>query len=72
MRIAGAAGVHLDATQVQGPDRIEHEVREVIGRHPLAQIRRQQQRSIAIDIDETSGHEHFQQIAGQTARHFPG
>ena len=55
--VIGAAGVHFDLPQIQRLHRVEDEVGEMVRRYPVAQIRREQQRSVAIDIYETSGHE---------------
>ena len=41
LRVAGAAFVDPRSAQVQLTDRIHDEVDKVIGRHPLAQVRRQ-------------------------------
>ena len=46
---AGAAGVGLDLAQVQGVHVVENEVDEVIGRHPIAKIGREQQRGVAVN-----------------------
>jgi len=51
---AGAAGVHFDLPQILCLHRVEDKVGEMVRRHPIAQIRREQQRSIAIDIYETT------------------
>jgi hypothetical protein len=55
--IAGAAGVHFGLSQIQRLHRVEDEVGEMVRRYPVAQIRREQQWGVAIDIYETSGHE---------------
>jgi hypothetical protein len=55
--IAGAAGVHFGLSQIQRLHRVEDEVGEMVRRYPVAQIRREQQRGVAIDIYETMGHE---------------
>ena len=53
---AGAAGVDADLAQVEGLHRIEDEVDERIGGHPVAPIGREQQRRVVIDVDEAWTH----------------
>ena len=48
-----------DLPQIQRLHCVDHEVGEMVGRHPVAQIRREQQWGVAIDVYETSGHELF-------------
>ena len=48
---AGAAGVDADLAQVQGLHRLEDEVDERIGGHPVAPMGRAQQRRVVIDVD---------------------
>jgi hypothetical protein len=55
-RIASATRVDPHASQVEFADRVHEEVDEVITRHPLPHIRRQQQRRIVLNIDEASRH----------------
>jgi len=52
----GAALVNLDPAQVQRGDGIQDEVDEVIVRHPVAQIGRQEQRGVPVNGDETNSH----------------
>ena len=54
---AGAAGVDADLAQVQAVHRVEDEVDEMIGGHPVAQVGREQQGRVVIQIDEAGGHE---------------
>ena len=55
-RAAGAAGVDADLAQVESLHRIEDEVDEMIGGHPVAQIGREQPRRVVIDVDEAWTH----------------
>jgi exodeoxyribonuclease VII small subunit len=48
---AGAAGVHLDLAQIEGVHGVENEVDQVIGRHPVTQIGREQQRRDDCPLD---------------------
>jgi hypothetical protein len=54
--IARTTLVDPSAAQVQLADGIHDEVDKVIGRNPLAQIRRQQQRGVVVNVDEAGGH----------------
>jgi predicted metal-dependent phosphoesterase TrpH len=56
LRVAGAAFVDPRSARVQLTDRIHDEVDKVIGRHPLAQVRRQQQRRVVINVDKAGSH----------------
>jgi len=42
--------------KVEQPDRIHDEVHEMILRHPIAQIGRQQKRGVVVDVDEAGRH----------------
>ena len=53
---AGAAEVDLDLTQVQGIHRVEDEVDQMIGGHPVAKVRWQKQRGITVNDNEAGGH----------------
>jgi hypothetical protein len=53
---AGAADVDLDLAQVEGLHGIEDEVDEVVGRHPIAEMGCEQQRSVAINGYETGSY----------------
>ena len=52
---AGAAGVDRGRARVDGLHRIDHEMHKVIRRHPVAQVGRQEQRGVAVDI-HVAGH----------------
>ena len=52
MARAGAAGVDADLAQVEGLHRLEDEVDERIGGHPVAPMGRKQQRRVVINVDE--------------------
>jgi hypothetical protein len=54
--VARAAGVDPDLAQVDRLDRIDDEVCQMVGRHPVPQVRRQQQGGGAIDGDEACCH----------------
>lgn len=56
LRIAGAALVDPRPVQVEFADGVHDEVDKMIGRHPLAQVRRQQQRRVVVNVDEAGGH----------------
>ena len=49
---AGAAPVHPRRAQVARPHRLQHERHKVILRHPLPQVRRQQQRRVPVHVHE--------------------
>ena len=57
-KLLAAAAAVIDArhAQIQQPDRIHDEVDEMILRHPIPQIGRQQKRSVVVDVDEASRH----------------
>ena len=56
MFAAGAAGVDADLAQIQAVHRVEEEVDEMVGGHPVAQVGREQQRRVAVEGDEAGGH----------------
>jgi hypothetical protein len=53
---AGAAVVDARRAQVQQPNRIHDEVDQMILRHPVAQIRRQEHRRVVVNVDEAGRH----------------
>lgn len=53
---AGATGVDLHLPEIEGIHGVEDEVDEMIGRHPVAQIRREQQRSVAVSRNKAGRH----------------
>lgn len=56
LRAARPPPIDPRRAQVQHGDGVEDEMDQVIGRHPIPQIRRQEQWSIVIDGDKTRGH----------------
>jgi hypothetical protein len=54
--VAGATLVGVRQAEVQCFDCIHDEVDHVAGRSPVAQIWRQKQRAVVVDVDETGGH----------------
>ena len=56
MGAAGAAGVDADLAQVEPLHGVEDEVDERIGRHPVTQVGREEQRRVVIDRDKACGH----------------
>lgn len=54
--VTGAALVGARTAQIQSFDRIHDEVHHVIRGHPVAQVGRQQQRGVVVNVDETGGH----------------
>ena len=55
--VACAALVGVRPAQIQCFDRIHDEVNHVIRCHPVALIRRQEQRGVVVNVDETGGHD---------------
>ena len=53
---AGAPVIDVEMLRRDLLHRIQNEVDDVIGGHPLAQIARQEHRSLAVDIDQTGWH----------------
>ena len=53
---ARAPVVDARRAQVQQPHRLHDEVNEMILRHPVAQIRRQEHGGVVVDVDEAGGH----------------
>ena len=53
---AGAPIIDVEVPRRYLLHRIQDEVDDVIGRHPLAQIARQEHRGLAVDIDQTGWH----------------
>ena len=56
-RCEGVQALEVDLAQIDRLHRVADEVGEMIGRHPVAQIRWEQQGSVAIDVYEANGHE---------------
>jgi len=54
--MAGAALVGAGLAQVERFDRIHDEMDHVVGRYPVAQVRRQEQRGVVVDVDESGEH----------------
>jgi hypothetical protein len=54
--VTAALLVDLELRKRQTLDRLDDEVHEVVLRHPIAQVRRQQQGNIAVDMFESLGH----------------
>ena len=50
--VAGAATVDLDVSERDRGDGLDHEVDEVVIGHPVAEIGREQQRAVAINVLE--------------------
>jgi hypothetical protein len=56
LRAAAAALVDPRRAQVELCHRLQHEMHEVVLRHPLAHVRRQEQRGVPVDVHEFGGH----------------
>lgn len=54
--VASASDVDLRLIQVQRADSVHHKVNDVVGRHPIPQIWRQQQRSVVVNDDKSRRH----------------
>ena len=65
LRAAAALFVHPHALQVEGLHRFQNEMDQMIFRHPVPQIRGQQQRRVPVDVDEACGHASVQQASRQ-------
>jgi len=52
---AAAAVIDARRPQIQQPHRVHDEMHEMIFRHPSAQIGRQKQRGVVVDVDEARG-----------------
>jgi hypothetical protein len=53
---AGATGIDLHLAQVQDIHRVEDEVDQMIGGHPVTEIGRQEKRGVAVNYNKAGGH----------------
>jgi hypothetical protein len=56
LRVTGPPGVHSDLPQIELLDRIDQKMHQMIRRHPIAQVRRQQQGGVTVDVHEFGSH----------------
>ncbi|OQC63119.1 MAG: hypothetical protein BWX48_03382 [Verrucomicrobia bacterium ADurb.Bin006] len=59
LRVPASPHVDLDSAQIQSLHRVQDEVRQVVSGHPVAQVHRQQQGGVTVDVHEAWAHSYL-------------